>query len=147
MTNIYAKLLKLRRFLWFRANFQVFSIADFKLGVHFRSSSCRNTNQKAKKPKKKQAQETSASYDNIFRTILNIVLQVLNKCANPFNIYLSQVNNRNRRKRCEQIKTLKILETIKTVERTLQRRSGVFIVDFECIKHLFLMFLLLTLNK
>ena len=51
MTNIYAKLLKLRRFLWFRAKFQVFSIADFKLGVHFRSSSCRNTNQKAKKPK------------------------------------------------------------------------------------------------
>ena len=103
--------------------------------------------QKAKKKKKKKAQETSASYDNIFRTILNILLQVLNKCANPFNIYLSKVNNRNRRKRCEKIKTLEILKTIKTVERTLQRRSDVFIVDFECIKHVFLMFPLLTLNK
>ena len=103
--------------------------------------------QKAKK--KKKAQETSASYDNIFRTILNILLQVLNKCANPFNIYLSKVNNRNTRKRCEKIKIkiLKILETIKTVERTLQRRSDVFIFDFECIKHVFLMFPLLTLNK
>ena len=102
---------------------------------------------KSQKKKKKKAQETSASYDNIFRTILNILLQVLNKCANPFNIYLSKVNNRNRRKRCEKIKTLEILKTIKTVERTLQRRSDVFIVDFECIKHVFLMFPLLTLNK
>ena len=54
-----------------------------------------------KSQKKIQAQETSASYDNIFRTILNIVLQVLNKCANSSNIYLSKVNNRNTRKRCE----------------------------------------------
>ena len=137
------ELLKLR-LLWFWSKFQVISIADFKLGVHLHSSSCKNTNQKAKKI---QAQETSASYDNIFRTILNIVLQVLNKCANSSNIYLSKVNNRNTRKRCEKINALKILETIKTVERTLQRRSGVFIVDSECIKHLFLMFLLLTLNK
>ena len=30
---------------------------------------------------------------------------------------------------------------------TLRRRSGVFIVNFEHISHLFLVFLLLTLNK
>ena len=71
---------------------------------------------KSEKKKKKQAQETSPSYDNVFRTILNIVLQVLNKCATSSNIYLSKVKNRNTRKRCEKIKTLKILETIKTVE-------------------------------
>ena len=36
---------------------------------------------------------------------------------------------------------------IKTPERRNLRRSGVFIVDFEHISHLFLMFQLLTLNK
>ena len=37
--------------------------------------------------------------------------------------------------------------TIKTPERHQRRRSGVFIVNFEHISHLFLVFLLLTLNK
>ena len=35
---------------------------------------------------------------------------------------------------------------IKTPERRHWRRSGVFIVNFEHISHLILMFLLLTLN-
>ena len=62
------------------------------------------------------------------------------KNANPANIYLFKVNNRNSRKRCELLSKL----TIKTPER---RRSGVFIVNFENISHLFLGFLLLTLSK
>ena len=37
--------------------------------------------------------------------------------------------------------------TIKTPERRYWRRSGVIIVNFEHISHLFLVFLLLTLNK
>ena len=37
--------------------------------------------------------------------------------------------------------------TIKTPERSQCRRSGVFIVTFEHISHLFLVFLLLILNK
>ena len=37
--------------------------------------------------------------------------------------------------------------TIKTPERCHRRRSGVFIVTFEHISHLFLVFLLLTLYK
>ena len=47
----------------------------------------------------------------------------------PANIYLFKVNNRNSRKRCD------------------IRRSGVFIVNFEHILHLFLVFLSLTVNK
>ena len=53
---------------------------------------------------------------------------------------LLQINNRNTRKRCEICSKL----TIKTPER---RRSGVFIANFELISHLFLVLLLLTLNK
>ena len=37
--------------------------------------------------------------------------------------------------------------TIKTPERRQRRPSGVFIVNFEHILHVFLKFLLLTLNK
>ena len=36
---------------------------------------------------------------------------------------------------------------LKTIERNQRRRSGVFIVYSEYILHLFLVFLLLTLNK
>ena len=52
-------------------------------------------------------------------------------------------NYRSTRKRCAICSTL----TIKTLERRHQRRSCVFIVNFEYISHLFLVFLLLTLNK
>ena len=84
---------------------------------------------------------------------------------NPAGIYLLKVNNRNTRTRCEICSKL----TIKTPERRhfisprntrkpkgfLEfsriikwewRRSGVFIVNFEHISHLVLVFLLLTLN-
>ena len=61
----------------------------------------------------------------------------------PTSIYLFKVNNSNIRKRCEICSKL----TIKTPERRQCRRSGVFIFNFERISHLFLVFLLLTLNK
>ena len=60
---------------------------------------------------------------------------------NPANIYLFKVNNKNTRKWCEICSKL----TIKRPER--RRRSGLFIVNFEHISHLFLVFLLLTLKK
>ena len=63
--------------------------------------------------------------------------------ANPAGIYLLKVNNRNTRTRCEICSKL----TINTPERRHWRRSGVFIVNFEHISHLVLVFLLLTLNK
>ena len=60
----------------------------------------------------------------------------------PVSIYLLKVNNRNTRTRSEICSKL----TIKTPERRQWRRSGVFIVNFEHISHLVLVFLLLTLN-
>ena len=63
--------------------------------------------------------------------------------AKLVGIYLLKVNNRNTRTRCEICSKL----TIKTPERRYQRRSGVFIVNFEHISHLVLVFLLLTLSR
>ena len=60
----------------------------------------------------------------------------------PAKICLFKVNNRNTRKKSETCFKL----TIKT-EQHHWRRSGVFIVNFEHISHLFLLFLLLTLRK
>ena len=57
-------------------------------------------------------------------------------------IYLLKVNNRNSRRSCKICSKL----TMKTPKRHKQRRSGVFIVNFEHIPHLVLVFLLLTLN-
>ena len=58
------------------------------------------------------------------------------------NFCLFRANNRNIRERCEICSKL-----IKILERRHWRRSGVFIVNFEHISHLFLVFLLLILNK
>ena len=58
----------------------------------------------------------------------------------PVGIYLFKVNNRNSRARWEICSKL----TIKTPEQRQWRRSGVFIVNFEHISHLGLVFLLLT---
>ena len=62
---------------------------------------------------------------------------------NQANIYLFKFNNRNTRKRCETCSKV----AIKTTEWHQWHHSGVFIVNFEHISLLFLMFLLLTLDK
>ena len=61
----------------------------------------------------------------------------------PAGNHMFKVNNRNTRKRCEICSKL----TIKTPEQRQWRRSGVFIVNFEHISHLALVFLLLTLSR
>ena len=78
---------------------------------------------------------------------IQVKQQCLNKDFNnqeinsyPAGNCMFKVNNRNTRTRCEICSKL----TIKTPER---RRSGVFIVNFEHISHLVLVFLLLTLSK
>ena len=58
------------------------------------------------------------------------------------SICLLKVNDRNTRSRFEIYSKL----TIKTPERHHWRHSGVFIVNFEHISHLVLVFLLITLN-
>ena len=62
--------------------------------------------------------------------------------AFPASIYLLKFNIKNTKTRCEICSML----TIKTPERCHWRRSCVFIVNFEYILHLILVFLLLTLN-
>ena len=59
------------------------------------------------------------------------------------DIYLFKVNNRITRTWCEICSRL----TIKTPEQPHLHCSGVFIVNFEHISNLFLVFLLLILNK
>ena len=59
------------------------------------------------------------------------------------NIYLLKGNNRNIRKRCELYSKL----IINTMERFHWSLSGVFIGNFEHILDLYLVLLLLTLNK
>ena len=63
--------------------------------------------------------------------------------ANPTGNYMFKVNNRNTRKRCKICSKL----TIKTPERSHCRRAGAFIINFEQISYLFLVFLLLNLKK
>ena len=58
----------------------------------------------------------------------------------PAGIYLLKVNYRNTRLSCEICSKL----TIKMPERRQWRRSGIFIVNFEHISHLVLVFLMLT---
>ena len=62
--------------------------------------------------------------------------------AFPTNNYMFKVNNRNTRPRCEICSKL----TIKKQERRHWRRCGVFIVNFEHISNLVLVFLVLNLR-
>ena len=73
----------------------------------------------------------------------NYLRSSLTAKENPAGIYLLKVNNRNIRTRCEICSKV----TIKTPEQRHWRRSGVFIVNFEHISHLVLVFLLLTLSR
>ena len=90
------------------------------------------------------------SYDDKLTEIVYILQNATAPCYNIFfvtscrratqaGIYLLKNNNRNTRTRCEICSKL----TIKTSER---RWPGVFIVNFEHISHLVMVFLLLTLN-
>ena len=69
-------------------------------------------------------------------------IDVINDSKNPAGIYVLKVNSRNTRTRCEISSKL----MIKTQIQCHWRRSGVFIVNFEDISHLVLVFLLLTFN-
>ena len=76
----------------------------------------------------------------IFR---NMSLRHITLHSYPTNMYLFKVKYRNTRSRCKICSKL----TIKTPERHHLRRSGIFIVNFEHIPHILLVFLLLTLNE
>ena len=66
----------------------------------------------------------------------------------PTSIHLFKVNNRNAKKMHEMCSKLTIKATMIDNNKERQwRRSVVFIIDFEQISHIALVFLLLTLNK
>ena len=65
------------------------------------------------------------------------------KRVSQLNIFLLTVNNKNSRKRCGTYLRL----TIKTTERRQQHHPRVFIVTFEHVSHLSLVFLLLTFTQ
>ena len=69
----------------------------------------------------------------------------INWCAELHLVanYMFKVNYRNTRTRCEIWSKL----TIKTPERHHWRRSGIFIVNFEHISHLFLVFLIVNFKQ
>ena len=62
---------------------------------------------------------------------------IFNLCSYPVGNYMFKVNNRNTGGRCE----IGYKLTMKKPERWQRRRSGVFIVNFEHILHLVLVFL------
>ena len=70
-------------------------------------------------------------------------MNAINFLADMYGNYMFKVNNRNARLRCEIYSKL----TIKTPKQCQWCRSGVFIVNFEYISHLVLVFLLLTLSR
>ena len=61
----------------------------------------------------------------------------------PAGNYMFKVNNKNTKTRCEIYSKL----TVKIPERRHWRGYGIFIVNFEHISHLILVFLLLTLSR
>ena len=63
--------------------------------------------------------------------------------SNPAGNYMFKADNRNTTIRCEICSKL----TIKIPEQCHWRRSGIFIVNFEHISHLVLVFLSLTISK
>ena len=77
-------------------------------------------------------------HHNSFDKIKIVVITAKSR-KSPTGNYMFKINNRNTTARCEICSKL----TAKTPER----RSGVFIVNFEYISHLVLVFLLLTLSR
>ena len=78
---------------------------------------------------------------NEYNICLNACMHVL--VMHPTGNNMFKVNNRNTRTRSEICPKL----TIKVPERRQWRCSGAFIVNFEHISHLVLVFLLLTLSR
>ena len=79
---------------------------------------------------------------NDFVMKLCIIISINNEQVVSIGIYLLKVNIRNTRTKCEICSKL----IINTPERRHWRCFGVFIVNFEHISHLVLVFLLLILN-
>ena len=90
-----------------------------------------------------KSQPVSCDVINKPKSFCIILFAVWKESLTPVNIYLLKVNNKNTRKRCEIYSKL----IVKGPKQRQWRRSSVFIVNFEHISHLFLVFLLLTFTN
>ena len=112
-----------------------------------------NARQKRRKKKEETDSEfyheTITSLQIMFLKSCNVVTKCWNKVASvlrrfcPASNYMFKVNSRNTRTKREICSKL----TIKTPERPQWRYSGAFIVNFEHISHLVLVFLLSALSR
>ena len=76
-------------------------------------------------------------FNNIFQVNVIFLCPLKTRNTDPAGNCMFKVSNRNTRTSCEIFSKL----TIKTPERCHWRRSGVFIVNFENISHLSVVFL------
>ena len=141
-----------------RASFWLsyYRITFFKLFTKFQSKQLRQSPFKSIQQHKKPAMLLlmkdfiTGVFLGIFKTFKNsnfsghMKMTTSQLCFDgyPTSIYLFKVKNRNTRTRCGICSKL----AIKIPERRQWCRSGIFIVNFEHISHLVLVFLLLTLN-
>ena len=88
------------------------------------------------------ARPASEASENLFLYFAQST-QMQKREFNQAGNYMFKVNNRNTRKRCEICSKL----TIKTSEGCQLLHSGVFIVNFDYISYLVLVFLLSTLSR
>ena len=104
-----------------------------------------STNKKNNGTQKQKQKLKYYLYDVFHYSKVSLLLSSLfpTKIRCPAGIYMFKVNNKNTRTSREIYSKL----TTKTPARHHWRRSGVFIVNFEHISHLVLVFLLLTLSR
>ena len=105
----------------------------------------RKTLSSSKNPASKACLAFASFFANFSLDLLIKVLLIKKKYYEyiPISIYLSKVNNKNSRTICKICSKLKM----KTPEQRYWRCSGVFIVNFEQISHIVLLFPSLALNK
>ena len=87
-----------------------------------------------------RVQNVQLDHSHLVNSWIYVFMVILNQIINSMQCF--KVNNKNTRKRCEMCSKL----TIKTPERHYWHSYGIFII-FEYILLLFLVFLLLTLNR
>ena len=85
----------------------------------------------------------NAKYTSETAQCIGILAFIVNFELNVAQKYMLKVNNRNTRKSCEMGSKL----PLKITKRRYWRCSGIFIVNFEPILQIFLVFLLLAFNR
>ena len=137
MNNLHCvKIVRIRSFSG--PYFPAFGLKTERCGVSLRIQSECAKMQTRKTPNTDTFHAVSVHFRPVFSSV-----SIRSRRTDPTIIYLFKVNNRSTRKRYEICLKL----TIKATKRHHWRPSGVFIVNFEHISHLFLVFLLLTLTK